>query len=421
MQLRDYQIRIANEASVKLINFKIVYLAMEVRCGKTLTALETAKLYSAKSVLFITKKRAISSIESDYKELNYKFDLMVVNYESLHLVNQKFDLVICDESHSKISGYPKPSETAKLVKEKCKGLPVIFLSGTPTPESYSQIYHQLWVSDYSPFREYKNFYKWAKDFVNVTTRNFGYADIKDYTDANQEKILQYVDKLFIRFTQQEAGFISIIKEQVLYCNMSDLTYNLCSRLKKDKVVKGEKETILADTGVKLMSKLHQLFSGTIIFESGKFQILDDSKGKFIKETFLNMKIGIFYKFKAEYQMLKQVFGDSLCDNLEEFNSTDKNIALQIVSGREGISLKKAKCLVYLNIDFSATSYWQSRDRLTTIDRRSNEVFWVFADNGIENLIYKSVLSKRDYTLSQFNKDISGIIPAIDYKIIKMQC
>ena len=33
------------------------------------------------------------------------------------------------------------------------------MSGTFTPESYSQIYHIFWISKYSPFAKYTNFYK----------------------------------------------------------------------------------------------------------------------------------------------------------------------------------------------------------------------------------------------------------------------
>ena len=73
----------------------------------------------------------------------------------------------------------------------------------------------------------------------------------------------------------------------------------------------------------------------------------------------------------------------LTDSVEEFDNTNKCIALQIVSGREGISLQNAKYLVYYNIAFSATSYWQSRDRLTTMQRQSNEIFWIFSKGGIE--------------------------------------
>ena len=103
-----------------------------------------------------------------------------------------------------------------------------------------------------------------------------------------------------------------------------------------------------------------------------------------------------------------MFSGSLTTELEEFNSTDKNIALQIVSGREGISLSKAKCLVYYNIDFSATSYWQSRDRMTTKERLKNNVYWVFAKDGIEKDIYKTVVKKKDYTVNHFKKDLLSL-------------
>jgi len=134
-------------------------------------------------------------------------------------------------------------------------------------------------------------------------------------------------------------------------------------------------------------------------------VLDTSKAWYIKEKFEGKKIGIFYKFKEELNALKEVFGDDICTDLECFNSTDKNIALQIVSGREGISLRQADALVYYNIDFSATSYWQSRDRMTTKDRLKNDVYWIFSKGGIEKDIYKAVIKKKDYTLRHFKRDL----------------
>ena len=78
--------------------------------------------------------------------------------------------------------------------------------------------------------------------------------------------------------------------------------------------------------------------------------------------------------------------------------------MQIVSGREGISLRQAKALIYYNIDFSATSYWQSRDRMTTKDRLYNKIYWIFSKGGIEEDIYKAVIKKKDYTLNHFKRD-----------------
>jgi len=402
MELRNYQKELANKGVSILTVHGIVYLAMEVRTGKTLTALEIAKLYGSKSVLFITKKKAIKSIEKDYKDFGYTFNLTVINNESLHLMYGEYDLLISDEHHRN-GAFPKPNKVTQLIKQKYANLPMIFLSGTPHPESYSQIFHQFWISNNTPFGYYSNFYKWAKDFVIEKKKYLGYANVNDYSQAKMEIIKPIIEKYFIRFTQKEAGFETSVNENILYCDMLDITYNVAKQLKKDKVVQGVFETILADTGVKEMSKLHQIYSGTVKFESGKSVILDYSKGFFIKDKFEGQKIAIFYKFKQEYNLLKEVFGDLLTDDLSEFDNSNKNIALQIVSGREGISLAKAKYLVYFNIDFSAVSYWQSRDRLTTMERTANDVYWIFSKGGIESKIYKAVSNKKDFTLSVFKK------------------
>jgi hypothetical protein len=180
---------------------------------------------------------------------------------------------------------------------------------------------------------------------------------------------------------------------------------IVKKLERDLVVEGKDEVILADTPVKLMQKLHQLWSGTVKFESGNSMVIDLSKAEFIKERFSGSKIGIFYKFKEELNALSQVFGpENLTTDIDEFNSTDKNIALQIVSGREGISLKNADYLVFYNIDFSATSYWQARDRLSFLGRLTNKIYWIFSIGGIEDKIYKAVKAKKKYTLNIFKKD-----------------
>jgi hypothetical protein len=406
MQLRDYQIKLANEASEILKRKKLVCIFAEVRTGKTLTALQTCKNVNAKNVLFITKKKAISSIEKDYVNFGFTFELVTINRESLHQINtNNFDVVIIDEVHG-YTAYPKPSKYYKDVKQRFGNIPMIMLSGTPTPESYSQYYHLFTLSNYHPFNEYKNFYKWANEFVNIKQKHLGYAKVNDYSEANKKDFWHLCRHYILTFTQEQAGFTTSVNEMVLEVEMQPITYKLIDKLKKDLVVTSSTtgKTILADTGVKLQQKIHQLCSGTIKFEDGTTQIIDNSKALFIKEKFKDYKIAIFYNFVAELQMLKETFKEILTTDLEEFNTTDKWIALQIVSGREGISLAKADHLVMMNIQFSAVSYFQSRDRLTTMDRKENTIFWIFSKNGIEQKIYNSVMKKTDYTYATFKKD-----------------
>ena len=403
MELRPYQVDISKEASDTLKALKIVYLSMEVRTGKTLTALNTCKLYGAVNVLFLTKKRAIKSIEDDYNNFGFSFKLTVINNESAHKFIGDYDLVISDEHHRN-GAFPKPNKMTRFIKDNYSHLPMIFLSGTPHPESYSQIYHQFWCSKYSPFTE-KSFYKWAKVFVNIKERHLGYAVVKDYSEAMYSEFKHIVKPYMITFTQAEAGFETKVIENIIKVKMLPITYQLARKLQKDKfIIAQDKREIMADTAVKEMQKLHQIYSGTVLFEDGSSRVFDLSKAEYMKCNFKSSKLGIFYKFKAEYQALKQVYGDSLTNDLEEFNNTDKHIAVQIVSGSEGISLKAADFLVYYNIDFSSKNYWQSRDRLTTMQRKSNDVYWMFSEDGIEEKIYKKVLDKKSYTLSVFKKD-----------------
>jgi len=405
-QFRDYQVDIIEKGYEILSKHRFLYLAMEVRTGKTLTSLGIADMCNIKNVLFITKKKAISTIEADYNTLKPTYELSIINYESLHLVMNanKWDLIICDEAHS-MGAFPKPSGRAELVADvisKYKPF-VILLSGTPTPESYSQMYHQVCAIPNNPFRDFKNFYRFCDKYVKIKQRKINGLFVNDYS-GGLETIITAMEPYTINYTQQEAGFMAETKEEILEVEMKPTTYAMIKKLKKELVIEGKEEIILADTPVKLMMKVHQLSSGTIKFESGNSMILDLSKAEFIKEQFEGCKIGIFYKFKEEYNALKQVFGDDLTSELSVFEDTNKNIALQIVSGREGISLRQAEYLVYYNIDFSATSYWQSKDRMTTKERLENQVYWIFSKGGIEHDIYKAVTKKKDYTVNHFKQD-----------------
>ena len=409
IQFREYQKQIISKAVNILKQSKFVYLSMEVRTGKTLTALGSLDLMSVNRVLFITKKKAIGSIVKDYESLIPGYDIEVINYESLHKVQVKgWDAVVCDEAHS-MGAFPRPSKRAKQVKTLliANNPYVILLSGTPTPESFSQMYHQVYGIQTNPFSSFKTFYKFAKEHVNTVQRKINGFMVNDYSNAKQS-VLHQMQPYMISYTQREAGFETSITENVLTIEAPEIIYKLCNKLKKDLVIEGQEHVILADTSVKLMQKLHQMYSGTVKFEDGKSMVLDTFKAEYIKNYFENKKIAIFYKFKEEYNALKEVYGSNICNTLEEFCNTEKNIALQIVSGREGISLKEADALVYYNIDFSATSYWQSRDRMTTKKRLNNNVYWVFTSNGIEPDIYKAVTKKKDYTLKHFKKDLLSV-------------
>jgi len=394
---RDYQLEAIEKGFKQCLSRRWCYLALEVRTGKTLTSLGIASRLGGvkKRVVFVTKLKAFSSVENDVKTLNNKsIDVEIINYESLHKLDltKHIDVWILDEAH-KLGQIGKPSQKTKLLRDIIHLYSsVIFLSGTPTPENNSQIFHQMYVlGNKSPFVGY-NFYQWAKINCNITQRIINGFKVNDYTDCKFD--LTKLD--FITLSQKQAGFDNKIKEHFLTVEMLPVTKTIIKTLKKDKIYRGKTDVILADTSVKEMQKIHQLSSGTCILEESQQSIIiDESKAIFIKERFVDEKLAIFYKFKAELDLLKKHF--DITDNIDEFNTTDKTIALQFISGREGIKLNKADCIIAFNIDFSATTYFQFRDRMTTIDRRVSDVYFIISDCGIEMDVYKAVSKKKSYT------------------------
>lgn len=408
MQLRDYQIKISDQAKDILTNYGLVYLALEPRVGKTLTAFATAFKYGAKTLLFVTKKKAKDDIMAQVIDSGYSYEkINVTNYEQLHNYEPIYDLIIIDEAHV-IGAFPTPSLRTKELKRICNGKPIIFLSGSPSPESFSQLYHQMWVSSFSPFKDYKNFYAWAKDYIDVRQKYLYGKTINDYSAGKQSLIEEKTRHLFIAYTQEEAGFTELVKETILYVDMLPATYQFANRLRIDKIVTNkEGASVIADTAVKLMQKLHQIFSGSIIIDEPeiKAKVFDYTKAEYIRDRFAGQKIAIFYKFKAEAMALRWILG-KVYDDPMEFNNADSGVFIsQIVSGREGIRLDTADALIMYNIDFSATSYWQSRARIQTKDRvKEAQLYWIFSRGGIEDKIYKAVMDKKNYTEAHFRKD-----------------
>ncbi|MBX3045153.1 MAG: DEAD/DEAH box helicase [Candidatus Kapabacteria bacterium] len=409
MELRDYQLKLAKKGNEILQLFGIVYYAIEMRVGKTLIALKTAELAGAQNVLLVSKKKALASICNDYEKFGFNFYINIINYEQLKNHSKaSSDVIICDEAHG-LGAYPKPSERTKILKDILKNNPgakLILMSGTPSPESYSQLYHQFAISANSPF-EQSNFYQFAKEFVNVKEVTRGGLRFRDYKDCNKDKVMQVLEKYFVRFTQSDAGFSqNEVLEKIIKIPVSDNVKKMVKILKKEKYYQfKDGSEVICDSAVKLQTKIHQVYSGTVKTEDDKYKVIDISKAEWIKNYYKGQKIAIFYKFIAEGEVLKKLMPNST-DSPEKFNQEPETVFIcQIQSGSMGVNLASADILIFYNIDFSALQYWQARARLQDFKRdKPPLVHWLMIENGIEEKVYQAVLNKKDYTLHYFKKD-----------------
>lgn len=366
----------------------------------------------------------MSSVKLDYTtKFDHKFEkFTLINYESAHTLYDEYDGYILDEA-TKLAAFPKQTKInitiSKLTLPRRR--PVILMSGTPTPESPSQIFHQLSVSYYSPFSVYKNFYAWSKDFVKHYEFRDGNGALKkrvkqkwihgtsmnDYSEGLEDKIKETTKHYTVSLSQQDVGFKEFVQEEIMWIDINPQIYQLLKVLKKDKIyrMKATGDCIVGDNPGKLQSLFHQLCSGTVIADNGT-HIIDRSKVDFIKTKFRGQKIAIFYHFIAEGQILREAFPNNT-DNPELFNSEDNLVFIcQMVSGRFGVNLSTADWVVMYNIGFSATTYFQIRARMQDQARTKEcKLAWLFSREGIEKKIYRVItVKKAPYTLRYFTRD-----------------
>jgi hypothetical protein len=218
-----------------------------------------------------------------------------------------------------------------------------------------------------------------------------------------------LDPLTVQMTQEQAGFKQPVIEKVHMIPMRARTYRMANRIMRDGVVgRPDCRSVLADTGAKVMSKMRQLWSGTVITEAHGSVITDDSKAQFIVRQWLGKsKVAILYTFDAERRMLEKVLksaGIATVNTPEEFNAGDRDTWYvgQVQASREGVNLSAADDLVFFGIDYASLSYLQGRDRASYLGRdRENRVHWILAAGGMEPRILETVRQKQDFTVAHY--------------------
>jgi hypothetical protein len=375
IKLRPYQQQAADSLVRILQARKLAYLTGECRTGKTLTAFEAARLLGVSSVFVATRKKAIPSIVKDAAAIGLG-NAIVTNFEQVaKFAGQSFGLLIVDESHG-IGAFPKASKRFRDLKN-LKFQRLLLMSGTPSPESFSQLFHQLALSPHSPWAQHKTFYAWASaGYVTVKQKYVGTSmPVNDYSNANKEKILADIQALTVQMTQQAAGFSQPIIERVHMVPMRRRTYRMANRIMRDGVIgRPDCRSVLADTGAKVMSKMRQLWSGTVITEAHGGIITDDSKAQYIVREWLGRsKVAILYTFDAERRMLEKMLkrsGITAVNTPEEFNAGDRDTWFvgQVQASREGVNLSTADDLIFFGIYYASLSYLQGRDRASYLGR-----------------------------------------------------
>ncbi|MEM3373100.1 MAG: DEAD/DEAH box helicase family protein [Candidatus Anstonellales archaeon] len=409
MELFEYQKQIVQEAIEKLKRSDWIYLALDMRTGKTIISLTIAKELGLKRILVIyPNKNVIKAFEDIGKELELDLTFSSNHPDTIKKhIGKDFDCIILDEAHN-FKSFPKPSKRAKVLRElikRCKKVKKLLLSGTPHPESYSDLYYQLWSIGEET---HKTFYEFAEHYVNIKEKYVaGGVRIKDYSDCSKY-YFESLKKNFIILSKEEAGITTkknIIFEKVEMKN-SEKVFEM---IKKGIINIKDLVVIPIDSISKELQTIRQICGG-VLYDSNKEYIIDYSKAKRIEELLKKYnKVLVFYYYQKERELLLKYFGDIFTEDLNEAKNSNKHLLLQLVSGREGITFPEADAIIYYSLDFSAVTYIQSQERATTFNKNQVDIVYLFSSVGFDETVYKTLKSKKKYTEKLYQSQRNSIL------------
>lgn len=392
MQPYQHQVDISSQALDILRKYMIVYLAMQERTGKTLTSILICEQTKCNNILVITKKKALVGWEETLSKYTHNKTYECINYESLHKCTFTPDLVIIDEAHSNLGAYPKVGKTWKEVFKFTKGKPIIYLSATPSAQTYAQLYHQFKLSSWSPWIKYPSFYNWHKDYGIENIIYLGGRQIKQYNEVKSEKVMKEVEHLFISYTRTELGFEHEPNDILHYIDLSSEIREYYNSLLKDRVATVTGTEVIADTVMALRTKLHQIEGATLKQDDKNIFLSKIDKIDYILKTWGDSdNLVIFYQYQNELSLLKQTFKSATI--------------LQGTSFAEGVDLSMYETCVVYSMDFSTAKYTQRRARQCNMKRDTPIDFhFLLVKGAISEQVYQTVaVNRTNFVDSYFNK------------------
>ncbi len=379
---QKHQIVGAEWALATVRKYGLAYLSWQERTRKSGTALLAIEKSKAKRCLIITKKKAIPGWQEHLDNHLLTKEYQIINYESAHKVVWDFDMVILDESHHAISGFPKRSKTWLTIAKLCKGKPIIYLSATPYAEHLGLIYHQLKISKWTPFKDTNGYDFFRRYGIPHKTRT-PYGLQESYSKFQNEKILAKMIHLFDYKTRADVGIEHEPTVKVVVVELSDKNKAWMAEWSKHRVIEINGEMIAGDSDPKMRTIHYQLEGGTakvndyLTIRTGELEKID-----YIKANYNLADIAIMAHFIEERALLKEHFPTV------PIYSSDGDA--------EGVDLSHISKLLVYSMSFKTSKHTQRVARQANHDRtKPIEVDVLVAKApGIGYKVYNTVAIKK---------------------------
>jgi SNF2 family DNA or RNA helicase len=430
-------------------------LAMEMRTGKTLATLSAIEEEGLWPALIVCPKKVVSvwvdqiiehtdwfshtaifdadmpgTLKAKVKALKGGcFDLVILNYDIVWrepllswILEQPWKVIILDESH-RIKGHnSKVSKGMYKISKEKGNTKKICLTGTPFHNAPTDIFGQARFLDRSifdsiphPFNPgervngtihwtaFRSYYEVLRALPSKrgVFMTMGYKNLEDL----ERRISPY---MFIVRTEDIADLppVQFINR---FVKLGSTTTKMYRELKKEALIEMEEGAMSVSNVIVKTLRLQQLTGGHIKLDGeNEYRQVDTAKIEALEaiaEELSGEPFVVFCRFRAEIAAIRKRLGQLGITTSELSGSHNtlkawqegetQAIIVQIQSGAEGISLRRASVVIMYSVDYSLGSWQQAIARVKDFDNpdKSIAVYNLIAKNTIDTAVYSALQNK----------------------------
>lgn len=355
------------------------------------------------------------------KALDEEADIYTVSRDNVvWLVDElkkdwKFDTLIIDE----LSSFKNPS--SKRFKKLKTVTPffdrVIGLTGTPAPNSYMDLWSQIYLLDRGE-RLGKNITAFRRQFFNAYSRGM-YVEY-ELKEGAKEKIDDLISDICVSMKSKD--YLKDLKEPIIIdykVKLDNKEFKLYRDMAKEAVAEvTENDKVVALSAAVVTNKLLQMANGTVYGEDKKpfkiherkIEALDD-----ILEQAQNENILVFYNFQSDLENILSRFPEAKKfeggEDIRNWNSRKiKMLLLHPASAGHGLNLQQGgSIIVWYGLTWSLELYLQANARLVRQGQKEVvRIYRLVTEHTIDERVIETLNGKKykqDELLEKLKADL----------------
>ena len=367
------------------------------------TWIREAKKWDHTKHLRISK--VLGSAKQRERALQADADIYVINRENVEWLVEYlgsdwcFDCVVIDELSSFKNHRAKRFRALRKVRPLLKR--VIGLTGTPMPNSYLDLWSQIYLIDRGE-RLGKTLTQYRNAFFTSSYRPWG----NEYTLKNEaDKLIN--DKIKDICLSMKAKDYLKLKEPLMITapvQLSDKERRRYEELEREYIVEIAGESITAGTGGAVTNKLLQLANGAVYTEEKSVVHLHDQKLERLAELIEAANgepVLVFYNFKHDKDRIKDYLKIparelETPEDIKDWNAGKIPVLLaHPASCGHGLNLQDGgHIIIWFGLTWSLELYQQANARLHRQGQAEGvRIYHIIAEGTVDEDVLKSLQSK----------------------------